>query len=102
MAKSRVKFDEKGDGLARYTIFNYQKSPADSSFDYKVRLDSKPTKWMILYKKNHYYLLVRLLANGLTDYKWMNEMFGGTRPFRRIPRRYPALFAPLIANLEKS
>ncbi len=37
MAKSRVKFDEKGDGLARYTIFNYQKSPADSSFDYKVK-----------------------------------------------------------------
>ena len=36
MAKSTVKFDEKGDGLARYTIYNYQKNLADNSFDYKV------------------------------------------------------------------
>ena len=37
MAKSTVKFDEKGDGPARYTIYNYQKNHADSTFDYKVR-----------------------------------------------------------------
>jgi hypothetical protein len=37
IGKSIVKFDEKGDGPARYTIYNYQKNLADNTFDYKVR-----------------------------------------------------------------
>jgi hypothetical protein len=36
MANSTVKFDEKGDGLARYTIFNYQKKLEGAGYDYKV------------------------------------------------------------------
>ena len=38
MANSTVKFDEKGDGLARYTIFNYQKKLEGAGYDYKVNL----------------------------------------------------------------
>ena len=38
MANSTVKFDEKGDGLARYTIFNYQKKLEGAGYDYKVSL----------------------------------------------------------------
>jgi hypothetical protein len=33
-----VKFDEKGDGLARYTIFNYQKKLEGAGYDYKVTI----------------------------------------------------------------
>ncbi len=36
IANSTVKFDEKGDGLARYTIFNYQKKLEGAGYDYKV------------------------------------------------------------------
>ena len=36
MANSTVQFDEKGDGLARYRIFNYQKKNGGSGYDYKV------------------------------------------------------------------
>ncbi len=39
IANSTVKFDEKGDGLARYTIFNYQKKLEGAGYDYKVRMD---------------------------------------------------------------
>ena len=35
IANSTVKFDEKGDGLARYTIYNYQKDGLGKT-DYKV------------------------------------------------------------------
>ena len=35
VANSSVKFDEKGDGLARYTIYNYQKDEQNNT-DYKV------------------------------------------------------------------
>ncbi|XP_037087825.1 metabotropic glutamate receptor-like [Pollicipes pollicipes] len=35
LAGSKVMFDERGDGLARYTIFNYQRS-ADGAHRYKV------------------------------------------------------------------
>jgi hypothetical protein len=35
MANNIVKFDEKGDGLARYTIYNYQRSTTGKT-DYKV------------------------------------------------------------------
>ena len=31
-----MKFDEKGDGPARYTILNYQKNPESNGYDYKV------------------------------------------------------------------
>ena len=37
MADSFVKFDEHGDGLARYTIYNYQKKTNGIGYDYKVR-----------------------------------------------------------------
>ena len=36
VANSTVRFDDKGDGLARYTIYNYQKD-AENNTDYKVR-----------------------------------------------------------------
>ena len=36
MANSIVKFDEHGDGLARYTIFNYQRKTSGTGYDYKV------------------------------------------------------------------
>ena len=36
MANSIVKFDEHGDGLARYTIYNYQKKTTGTGYDYKV------------------------------------------------------------------
>lgn len=36
VANSTVQFDANGDGIARYTIFNYQKNPIDGSTDYKV------------------------------------------------------------------
>ena len=36
VANSSVKFDEKGDGLARYTIYNYQKDEQNNT-DYKVK-----------------------------------------------------------------
>ena len=36
MVESIVKFDEKGDGPARYTILNYQKNPESNGYDYKV------------------------------------------------------------------
>ena len=36
MADSFVKFDEHRDGLARYTIYNYQKNTRGSGYDYKV------------------------------------------------------------------
>ena len=36
MANSIVKFDEHGDGLARYTIFNYQRKTSGKGYDYKV------------------------------------------------------------------
>ena len=35
MANSTVKFDEKGDGLARYTIYNYQRA-SNGKTDYRV------------------------------------------------------------------
>ena len=37
-AGSEVKFDARGDGLARYTIMNYRRLPnsANSGYDYKV------------------------------------------------------------------
>ena len=35
VANSTVKFDEKGDGLGRYTIYNYQKTK-DNETDYKI------------------------------------------------------------------
>lgn len=38
LANSEVKFDEQGDGLARYDILNYQKLPNTSGYHYKVRL----------------------------------------------------------------
>ena len=37
VANSSVKFDEKGDGLARYTIYNYQKDEQNNT-DYKVQI----------------------------------------------------------------
>ena len=37
VANSTVRFDEKGDGLARYTIYNYKKNP-DNTTDYKVSM----------------------------------------------------------------
>ena len=37
IADSIVKFDESGDGLARYTIYNYQKNSHNNGYDYKVR-----------------------------------------------------------------
>ena len=36
LAESIVKFDEKGDGPARYTIFNYQKNDRNNGYDYRV------------------------------------------------------------------
>ena len=36
LAESIVKFDEKGDGPARYTIYNYQRNHKTSSYDYRV------------------------------------------------------------------
>ena len=36
LAESIVKFDEKGDGPARYTIFNYQKNDQNNKYDYRV------------------------------------------------------------------
>lgn len=36
LAESIVKFDEKGDGPARYTIFNYQKNDQNNGYDYRV------------------------------------------------------------------
>ena len=36
MADSSVKFDKNGDGIARYTIYNYQKRLSDGATDYKV------------------------------------------------------------------
>ena len=36
VANSTVRFDEKGDGLARYTIYNYQKDEDSNTTDYKV------------------------------------------------------------------
>ena len=44
MANSTVKFDEKGDGLARYTIFNYQKKLEGAGYDYKVRVPDMTTR----------------------------------------------------------
>lgn len=38
LAGSIVKFDEKGDGPARYTIYNYQKNSKNQGFDYKVKV----------------------------------------------------------------
>ena len=29
-------FDERGDGMARYTIFNYQRDPVTGQYQYKV------------------------------------------------------------------
>ena len=37
MANSIVKFDEHGDGPARYTIYNYQKNTKGSGYDYQVQ-----------------------------------------------------------------
>ncbi len=36
MANSTVKFDAKGDGLARYTVYNYQRDAATGKTDYRV------------------------------------------------------------------
>ena len=36
MADSSVKFDKNGDGIARYTIYNYQKRLSDGATDYKT------------------------------------------------------------------
>ncbi|XP_043212008.1 metabotropic glutamate receptor-like [Amphibalanus amphitrite] len=36
MAGSKVMFDERGDGMARYTIFNYQRDPVTGLHQYKV------------------------------------------------------------------
>ena len=36
LAESIVKFDEKGDGPARYTIYNYQKNDQNNGYDYRV------------------------------------------------------------------
>ena len=36
IADSQVKFDSSGDGLARYTIYNYQKNSQNNGYDYKV------------------------------------------------------------------
>lgn len=52
MAQSSVKFDENGDGIARYTIFNYQKDENGRS-DYKIigkwhsqlMMDAKDVIW---------------------------------------------------------
>ena len=44
MANSIVKFDEHGDGLARYTIYNYQKNTKGSGYDYKVNKMKSGTK----------------------------------------------------------
>ena len=41
IADSIVKFDESGDGLARYTIYNYQKNSHNNGYDYKVRNRNK-------------------------------------------------------------
>jgi hypothetical protein len=38
LADSEVKFDNQGDGLARYDILNYQKLPNTSGYHYKVGL----------------------------------------------------------------
>ena len=35
MAGSQVMFDERGDGMARYTIYNYQPT-LDGRYEYKV------------------------------------------------------------------
>ena len=52
MADSSVKFDDNGDGIARYTIYNYQKDETGRS-DYKVigkwhselMMDAKDVLW---------------------------------------------------------
>lgn len=52
MAQSSVKFDKNGDGIARYTIFNYQKDENGRS-DYKIigkwhsqlMMDAKDVIW---------------------------------------------------------
>ena len=36
IANSTVKFDNKGDGLARYTIYNYQRDARTGKTDYKI------------------------------------------------------------------
>ena len=36
VANQSVRFDDKGDGLARYTIYNYQKDENSNTSDYKV------------------------------------------------------------------
>ena len=36
MANSSVKFDENGDGIPRYTIYNYQKRQTDNGTHYKI------------------------------------------------------------------
>ena len=36
IANSTVKFDSKGDGLARYTIYNYQRDARTGKTDYKI------------------------------------------------------------------
>ena len=58
IADSIVKFDESGDGLARYTIYNYQKNSHNNGYDYKVNISSwsrtqylfELTGWMIIIK----------------------------------------------------
>ena len=35
IANSTVKFDSKGDGLARYTVYNYRRDAATGETDYK-------------------------------------------------------------------
>ena len=44
IADSIVKFDKSGDGLARYTIYNYQKNSHNNGYDYKVRDRNRLTR----------------------------------------------------------
>ena len=53
IADSQVKFDSSGDGLARYTIYNYQKNSQSNGYDYKV------TRTYVL-----------LMQNFLAEWKW--------------------------------
>ncbi len=36
MANSTVRFDENGDGIARYTIYNYKQNETTGNYDYEV------------------------------------------------------------------
>ncbi len=43
MANSTVRFDENGDGIARYTIYNYKQNETTGNYDYEVNYKNQPT-----------------------------------------------------------